>query len=172
MAMMNLENKVLFSETHKIKFNLEIIMLSVLTIGAIIVFYLQVIDNQEGITKFSDNTLTVALFLWLIFAIANFNSRIDLKIKEKGIYYKFYPFQSFKRILWEDVVECTVQEYDPNKHMRGFGLRIFQKDAVLTIQGNHGLHIETKTGAKILVGTLRPQELTNALNQITQQLKK
>lgn len=172
MAMMNLENKVLFSETHKIKFNLEIIMLSILTIGAIIAFYLQVIDNQEGITKFSDNTLTVALILWLIFAIANFNSRIDLEIKEKGIYYKFYPFQSFKRILWEDVVECKVQEYDPNKHMRGFGLRIFQKDAVLTLQGKQGLHIETKTGANILIGTLKPQELTSALNQINQQQNK
>jgi len=172
MTMLNLENKILFSETHKAKFNLEIIMLSMLTIGAIIVFYLQVIENKEGITKFSDNTLTIALILWLIFAIANFNSRIDLEIKDKGIYYRFYPFQSFKRILWENIIECNVQEYNPNKHMRGFGMRIFQKDAILTLQGIYGIHIETKTGAKILVGTLKPKELTNALNQITQQLKK
>lgn len=172
MTMLNLENKVIFSETHKTKFNLEIIMLSILTVGALTAFYLQVIDNQEGITKFSDNTLTVALVLWLIFAIANFNSRIDLEIKEKGIYYRFYPFQGFKRILWEDIIECNVQEYNPNKHMRGFGLRIFQKNAVLTLQGNNGLHIETKTGAKILVGTLKPQELSDSLNQVTQQLKK
>ncbi|MBB6002758.1 DUF6141 family protein [Arcicella rosea] len=98
--------------------------------------------------------------------------KLETKIKADGIYVRFFPINlSFKFYAWEDLTICLVRAYNPLFDYAGWGFRGTQKNRALTVSGNRGIQLVMKDGTKLLVGTKKPDEVTEVLKQLGQ-LKK
>jgi hypothetical protein len=104
-------------------------------------------------------SLIVVLFLIL---------RLDTKITAEGINYRFYPFQRFKVIKWEEISSAHVRTYKPLGEYGGWGVRFGLRGTGMAynVSGSQGLQLQLTNGKKILLGTQRPQELERVLIQL------
>ena len=96
--------------------------------------------------------LVIVLFIWM---------RLDTRIDESGIYYRFFPFHGSKRhIKWEELSDCYVRKYSPITEYGGWGIRGFNRNGsrgmALNVRGNYGIQLIFKDGGKLLLGTQNP----------------
>jgi hypothetical protein len=93
--------------------------------------------------------------------------KLETKIDENGVHYKFYPLHnSFKSISWKSISKCYVRKYNPISEYGGWGLKTgFRKQTgrAYTTKGSIGLQIKLKDGRKILIGTQNEEELKRVL---------
>lgn len=92
---------------------------------------------------------------------------LETIIKPSGIYVRFFPFHfSFKHYPWDSIRKCYVKQYSPIGDFGGWGVRIslFGKGTAYNVDGDYGLQLEFLTPKKLLIGTQKPQELTEALD--------
>lgn len=95
--------------------------------------------------------------------------KLETKIKADGIYVRFFPIHlSFKFYTWEDLDQCFIREYRPLFDYAGWGFRGTQKKRVLSVSGNKGIQLVMKDGTKLLIGTKKPDEVTEILKQLGQ----
>lgn len=93
----------------------------------------------------------IGLFLFL---------RLDTKIDETGIHYRFFPFQlKYRTKHWNEMEKVYVRKYKPIWEYGGWGIRGLGRDKALNVSGNMGLQLELKGGDKLLIGTQRPKEM-------------
>lgn len=86
--------------------------------------------------------------------------RMDTKINEKGIYYKFMPLQwRYTHIPWDDIEDAYVRNYEPFYEFFGWGLKGDKDNRVCSMSGKIGLQIIFRNGDKILIGTLKKDEI-------------
>lgn len=87
---------------------------------------------------------------------------VDLRttITEDGIEVRFWPF-SRRRIFKSEISRMYVRSYSPIGEYGGWGYRLGPNGKAYNMQGNHGLQLELKGGEKILIGTQRPEELSD-----------
>jgi hypothetical protein len=64
------------------------------------------------------------------------------------------------------LAEVKVREYRPLAEYGGWGVRGFGKNRALNVSGNFGLQLVMKDGAKMLIGTQKPQELEDFLKSL------
>jgi hypothetical protein len=167
-----MDNEILFTESQKFKqWWLWMILLG---INGLFLFgvYKQVIGGQQFGDKPISNTgllITTGLTLLLTFLFINF--RLDTIIKKDGIYVRFFPFHmTFKHYNWNSLTKSFVRQYSAISEYGGWGLRLglFGKGAAYNVSGNKGLQLEFNNNKKLLIGTNKPDELTEALNKIGQ----
>jgi hypothetical protein len=106
---------------------------------------------------------TVILPFFILVLFASF--RLHTRINSTGIYYRFFPFHLKKKaLLWDDVATATVRKYSPLGEYGGWGVRYgFKSGTAYNVSGNTGLQLVLKNGKKILIGTLKPEELQTVL---------
>jgi len=85
------------------------------------------------------------------------------RITEDGIEVKLWPFGR-RRIFRSEIAEARVREYSPLKEFGGWGYRINKDGKAFNMYGNHGLQLRLKNGERILIGTQRPEELTELMD--------
>ncbi|MHA7055935.1 hypothetical protein ACWGOQ_0001850 [Aquimarina sp. M1] len=101
----------------------------------------------------------------LIFALM----KLETEIKNDGIYIRFFPFHfKFKRYQWSTIKRLYIRKYDPIYEYGGWGIRIniIGKGVAFNISGNKGLQLEFNNNKKLLIGTNKPKELSEALKKI------
>jgi hypothetical protein len=59
-----------------------------------------------------------------------------------------------------------VRAYDPLGEYGGWGLKGSSGNRALNIAGDQGLQLELQNGQRLLLGTQRPAEVTQALHQL------
>jgi hypothetical protein len=99
------------------------------------------------------------------------NFRLDKVIKKDGIYVRFFPFHlRFKHYSWDKLTKSFVRQYSPIAEYGGWGLRfgLFGKGTAYNISGNKGLQLQFIDNKKLLIGTNKPDELTETLKIIGQ----
>jgi hypothetical protein len=97
--------------------------------------------------------------------------RLDTSIDEEGIGYRFVPFHGTRRTIpWNEIAEVYVRQYSPLKEYGGWGIRNSMGKAgmAFNVRGDMGIQLVLKNGRKILLGTQKPEEV----KQVLQQLKK
>lgn len=167
-----MDKDILFSERQK--FKQWWLWLIIFGINGFFIFgiFRQVIGGQEfGENPMSDTGLIVGTVLFILFTILFFNFRLDTLIKKDGIYIRFFPFHyKFKHYAWNSLIKSFVRQYSPLTEYGGWGLRLglFGKGRAFNVSGNKGLQLEFTNNKKILIGTNKPDELNEALNQIGQ----
>jgi len=121
----------------------------------------------EKIDSREKHILTITFFLVLAILILVYSIRLKSKIDEKGIHFRFFPFQkNYKTISWTDVDKCYVRTYNPIMEYGGWGYRgIGRNSKAFNIKGNQGVQIVVKTGEKILIGTQKPNEVKQTINR-------
>ncbi len=96
-----------------------------------------------------------AMFLW---------SHLDTEITEDEIRFKYPPFINKPKVIpYSEIKTIQVRKYDPIGEYGGWGLRYgwtnSKKNRAYNIKGNMGLQLELNDGMRILIGTMKPDEL-------------
>jgi len=165
-------NEVLFTERQRFKqWWLWLILLGVNGLSIFGVFK-QVIGGQQfGDKPMSNAGLLITTGLTILLTLLFVNFRLDTAIKKDGIYVRFFPFQiKFKHYTWSSLTKAFVRQYSPLTEYGGWGLRLglFGKGTAYNVSGDKGLQLEFTDNKKLLIGTNKPEELTETLNKIGQ----
>lgn len=108
--------------------------------------------------------VAVAVFMLLVnFAILG--STLHTYINSEGIFVKFFPFQfQFKFYSWNKIHALYIRKYSPVREYGGWGIRIsMNASKAYIVTGNTGLQLVLTNDKKMLIGTNRPDHLTNVL---------
>jgi hypothetical protein len=167
-----MSNEILFSENQKFKqWWLWLILLGINGLILYGVFKQVILGVQFGDKPMSNAGLFVTTGLTILLTILFAIFRLETKIKKEGIYVRFFPFHlTFKYYAWDKLTKSFVRKYSPLTEYGGWGLRIglFGKGTAFNVSGDKGLQLEFTDNKKILIGTNKPDELTDVLNKIGQ----
>ena len=111
--------------------------------------------------RFIPRSLTILAFIIpLLYFI-----ELETKITKDTIYVKLFPFHwNYIEIPFSEIKKFEARKYRPIIEYGGWGLRWgFKNGKAYNIKGNMGLQLEFNNGKKLLIGTQKPDELTNAL---------
>jgi hypothetical protein len=95
-------------------------------------------------------------------------SRLDTTIEKDGIHVQFFPFHfSERHYEWHQLTRCYVRKYSPIGEFGGWGLRgISKRKRAWNVSGNMGIQLEMQDGAKLLIGTNKPEEAKEVLKRL------
>lgn len=119
----------------------------------------------------SNEGILVAAGVSVLLTIFFISFRLETLVKDSGIYVRFFPVHvSFKRYSWDRISKSFVRKYKPISEFGGWGLRsgLFGKGKAFNVSGNKGLQLEFLDGTRLLIGTNKPEELTETLDKIGQ----
>ncbi|WP_378181618.1 hypothetical protein [Aquimarina sp. SS2-1] len=150
-----------FSE--KQKFNQSWLWVLILISGIVVLI---TVGNDKGLmtTTFIITACSFASVI-LIFSLM----KLETLIKNDGIYVRFFPFHiKFIRYEWTTIEQLYIRKYDPISEYGGWGIRmnLRGKGKAFNISGNKGLQLEFLNNKKLLIGTNKPNELSEALKKI------
>jgi len=166
---MNTKNNVKFKEVQKFK---QIILWLVVIIPSGVLLYgviQQVIFGKPfGDQPVSDISLIMMFVLiGLGLPVLFYHSKLITEVREDGIYFKFVPFH-FKthKFLLKDIDKYYIRNYSPIKEYGGWGIRFGPMGKAYNLYGNTGMQLELKNGKRILLGTQRPDEFKQAMDDV------
>ena len=106
------------------------------------------------------------LLLTLLFVYV----RLETYINEEGVHVRFFPFPfTYKSYAWTDISKAYVKKCNMLLNYGGWGWRLgggFRlgfKGRAYTVSGNFRLQLELFSGKSVLIGTNKPEELTETL---------
>lgn len=163
-----MNDEILFSERQR--FTQLWVWLILLGINGLFIYILieQVMGGRPvGNKPMSDNGLIIATVASLLVSILLLCLRLETVIKKDGIYVRFFPFHLNPRYYsWENQHQPSVRKYHPIREFGGWGLRGLGNNRALNVSGNYGIQLTTKDGLKLLIGTNKVEEATEALKKI------
>ena len=167
-----LDDDVLFIEKQRFhQLWLWILLLGIngLCIAGVI---LQVFLGREvGDKPMSDAGILILAGLLLTITLFIASLRLHTTIRKEGIYVRFFPFHmKVRQYSWNNLSKVHIRKYSPIFEYGGWGLRIglFGRGTAYNVSGNMGLQLEFSDGSKLLIGTRKPEELTEVLKKIGQ----
>ena len=167
-----MNKEILFTESQK--FKQWWIWLILLGVNGLFLFgvFKQVIGGEQfGAKPMGDIGLLIITGLTIALTLLFMKFRLDTKISKEGIYVRFFPFNlKYKHYAWENLTKSYVRQYSPISEYGGWGLRLglFGEGKAYNVSGDKGLQLEFIDNKKLLIGTNKPEELTETLNQIGQ----
>ena len=168
-----MKEEVLFEETQRFKqWWLWLILIGVSAVAFYGLFKQLIHGEPQGQQPMSDG--------WLIFSTAVIVSvlgfvmsmKLQTRITPQGIAVRFFPFHArFKMYPWAACKKVFVRQYNPIREYGGWGYRlgIFGHGMALNVSGDKGLQLEFTTGKRLLIGTCRPAEIEQILQQLGQE---
>ncbi len=116
-------------------------------------------DNEWESDKIIGLSILVLIIAFFTFI------RLHTSVDSTGIMVDFKPFLWRKVWAWDKIEDVQIQKYSLLDY-GGWGYRIGPKGTAYTVKGKYGLQIHFKDGSKVLVGTQRPEEVQQFLDQI------
>jgi hypothetical protein len=114
-------------------------------------------------------TLTWGLLMFMLFSI-----RLETKIDDTGIHYKFFPILR----QWKQITPDQIAEYKLEKRFRfvdaggiGYHRNRLRNTRAFRISGRKHLFIKTTDNAKILIGTQNPEGIEWAMKRLMNKLE-
>lgn len=105
------------------------------------------------------------LLLLLLFSVMT----LKTDIKENGIFVQFFPFHLKPKFFpWENILAVYVRKYKPLWEYGGWGIRLSLSKGgkAYNVSGNMGIQLVFKNDQKLLIGTKRPLEVNQVLEQL------
>ena len=133
-------------------------------------FIQQVITGHVfGDKPMSNTGLWISLVLSFMLTALFLSIRLDTIIKMDGIYVRFFPIHlQYKKYEWEQVSQIYVRKYHAISEYGGWGYKIMiGSGKAYNISGNMGIQLVLKNQKKLLIGTIKPEEVTEVLKEIT-----
>jgi len=120
-----------------------------------------------GNKPLSDTGLFIALGGSLLVTLLIVCCRLETRIDEAGIVVRFFPFHfAWKKYEWTEISKSYIRQYSPMAEYGGWGIRYGVKGKAYNVSGNMGLQLEFISGKRLLIGTNKPKELSEALISI------
>ncbi|MDO7852930.1 hypothetical protein [Hymenobacter convexus] len=93
--------------------------------------------------------------------------RLETRLDAAGAHYRLFPLQwTWRSRPWASIAQAYVRAYDPLGEYGGWGLKGRSSNRALNISGDQGLQLVLRDGNRLLLGTQRPAEITQALGQL------
>jgi len=150
-----------------------LVLISFSTLIPLAIIIKEFIEQPKGT---SQSTLFISILAILLVAGLIFTFKLDTRIDENGIHYKFFPFHlKMKTIQWKNIKKVHVRNYNPIGEYGGWGLKSGafwnkSKGTAINVSGTIGIQLELKNGKNILIGTQKEhdakQVLTTYINKI------
>ncbi len=139
-------------------------------IASLLITFLVIVINFSG-DKSDLNGLFILSIVIISIVPLLLLASIHLRIEKDGIYIKYFPFH-FKPLFfkWSEIDHFEIRKYNPLTEYGGWGVKGTRKNRVYNVSGDMGLQITFKTGKKLLIGTVEPQKLEEALLEIREKL--
>ena len=128
--------------------------LPTLTLLSVVVFTSESSDKTEGMIVLLAVFCIMALVMGLIF-----NLKLETRIDDKGIHYKYFPFVKWRLIEKHQIRKVDVVSFSPLTDHGGWGIKGNRTTKAYTVIGDTGLTIDVGEKKKILIGTQKPKEL-------------
>ncbi len=94
-------------------------------------------------------------------------ARLTTEVDRSGLYIQYFPFHlSPKRIPLEHVIHIQIMTYKPFRDYGGYGIRYGAAGKAYNVSGDRGVKLKFTTGRDLLIGSQRPEELAEALQQL------
>tara|TARA_R110002049_G_scaffold305723_1_gene503085 strand:- start:1407 stop:1907 length:501 start_codon:yes stop_codon:yes gene_type:complete len=156
----------IFKEEQRFTQTWLLVIISFSTLIPLAIIIKEFSEKQEGM---SQSELIISILGVLLAAGLIFIFKLETRIDENGIHYKFFPFHlKMKTIKWENIKKAYVRNYDPIGEYGGWGLKggAFwnkSKGRAINVSGTVGIQLELKNGKKILIGTHKEQDAKQVL---------
>ncbi|UOQ99064.1 hypothetical protein MUN81_06115 [Hymenobacter sp. 5317J-9] len=93
--------------------------------------------------------------------------RLDTRIDKAGAHYRLFPLQwQWRTQSWPNVARAYVRSYDPLSEYGGWGLKGTSRNRAYNMAGHQGLQLELTDGRRLLLGTQRPAEVAQVLQEL------
>ena len=121
-----------------------------------------------GDRPMSDFALVIsAAFSFLISAgltLFFYKLKLITEVGPDGVHIRFFPLTR-RKITFDSITSCKDRTYRPIREYGGWGIRFSRKGNAYNVSGNRGVQLEFKQGRPLLIGTQRPEELADVINQ-------
>lgn len=160
---------VLFKETQRFRQWWLALLLFILIFGGTSWPILKAFNNDNYTTlQFTAQLLSLTLIPCTIVLLVLI-IKLQTIINEEGICVRMYPLQRHFRIYrWEHIERAYLRTYKPIREFGGWGIRGLGNNKALNVSGTEGLQLIFKGGEKMLIGTLEPDAIQLALENIKQ----
>ena len=162
-------NQVIFKEIQSVRsqwiWGLVLIPIVVCLYGMI---QQLIFKKTWGNNPMSDTgLLIVGLIVIIGLPLFMFLNRLEIQVSSYGVYYRYRPFHfQYQRIPKENLVSYQIVHYQPLRDYGGWGIRYGKYGKAYTLSGDIGVQLVTIDQKKILLGTLRPEDMQKALDSI------
>ena len=116
--------------------------------------------------------VTVWIVFGLIMPAVFLTARLTVRVDERGLRLRYFPFQlnwfAFSR---DDVEACEAVVFKPFEEYGGWGVRVGPLGTAFIARGNQGVHISLKDGRNMLIGSRRSEELVEAISSASTSTK-
>ncbi len=126
-----------------------------------------ILGNPWGTNPAPDSILILISIIPIGLILLFYYSKLETKISEKGVEYRFTPFHLKRhKIDWNMIEYAELRKYDPIKEYGGWGIKFGKRGKAFNVSGNIGLELKLKNRKKtILFGTQNPEELKRVVEQ-------
>lgn len=132
-----------------------VLMLEIPTL--VLVTVLVVTDDsgsKEGIYGLIATFIIMAIVLTFLF-----NLKLKTRIDEAGIHYTYFPLIKWRTITKSQIKSAEVIMFNPLADHGGWGIKGNKTTKAYTVIGDAGLSIDLAEKKKIVIGTQKPREL-------------
>jgi uncharacterized integral membrane protein len=137
-----------------------ILMVELPTLILLLVFFIQAEDKTEMGIALSVVGGTLTLILLFIF-----NLKLETRIDRIGVSFKFFPFvRTWRKYPREKIQSISVISYSPITDFGGWGLEGNSTTKAYSILGDKGLLLDVGEKKKIMIGTMKANELKDFLS--------
>ncbi|WP_171032521.1 hypothetical protein [Winogradskyella algicola] len=156
----------IFKEEQRFNQTWIIVLLVLSAIIPSVIITNRYLENSESLStaEFIGTLSIVVIATGLIFFF-----KLSTRIDEKGIYYKFFPFQFKPKLIeWQEINKAYVRNYDAITEYGGWGLKggalwNKSKGRAINVSGDIGIQLQLKNGKKLLIGTQKKEEAIRVL---------
>ena len=167
-----MESETLFSENQRFsQWWLWLLLIGINSITLYGVIQQVIFGKPYGDRPGSDAELLIVAAITGLILVLFIVLKLETRITKDGVYARFRPFhQAFKYYSWASLSKSYVRKYSAIMEYGGWGLRFgfAGKGSALNVSGNKGLQLVTIEGKKLLIGTRKPEEITETLKKLNQ----
>lgn len=91
--------------------------------------------------------------------------KLITEVRNDCVHIRFFPI-SRQIIPFHNIKKCEARCYSPIKEYGGWGIRYGRKGKAYNVSGNRGVQLELFRGKHLLIGSQRPDELAQAINDL------
>ncbi len=108
--------------------------------------------------------VVIAAIFGLGFPTLFYAINLTTEVRSDGLYVRLFPLHlSFRRITYERLAKYEVQTYRPIRDYGGWGIRYGCGGKAYNVSGNRGVMLELLDGERLLIGSQKPEDLSNAI---------
>jgi hypothetical protein len=100
------------------------------------------------------------------------SARLETEVRPDGLHARFFPFhRRFRHFPLGEITRWEAVRYHPLIEYGGFGIRWGLRGTAWNVSGDRGVRLEFDSRRRLLIGSRRPEELVEALEEARRKVR-